>query len=271
MASQHRVQSDMEAKLVFTDTFTGIGTPEGFCFGHGNIVGNGVDGWAPGALFVDTDSSEGSLIYKNTGSITSATWTELTGIVLTDTSNYWAVDTIEAAMAEIGKHFATGTIDIPIILGRTRSGALPEDYLNASRDYGFGPSTQAVAFKSDEIASGDELTQTYSFVVPTDWKVSAGFTVEVLATSDETVGTPTIDLTAYFVGASDVNNDDLNTTSAIEITDHTNPEALTFTCSAIPSKPGAVTLNLLMAGNAATDKFTSVYAVSVYYTRAFLT
>jgi len=43
-------------------------------FGFGTTVGNGVEGWAPGALFIDTDGSAGLQQYVNEGSVTTASW-----------------------------------------------------------------------------------------------------------------------------------------------------------------------------------------------------
>lgn len=57
--------------------------PEGRVFGWGTTVGNGIEGWAPGALFVDTDSSAGT-VYVNSGSKTSASFAAVNGLVETD-------------------------------------------------------------------------------------------------------------------------------------------------------------------------------------------
>ncbi len=52
-------------------------TPNGYLKGWGTTVGNSIQGWAPGAMFQDTDASQGAQVYVNTGSKTSATWTEI--------------------------------------------------------------------------------------------------------------------------------------------------------------------------------------------------
>jgi hypothetical protein len=73
---QHRTQSDLE-QAEFTSTFSGFKTPEGRGFGMGKTVGNGLtSGWAPNALFVHTDGGAAERTYRNTGTKTSATWTE---------------------------------------------------------------------------------------------------------------------------------------------------------------------------------------------------
>lgn len=68
---QHRTQSDLE-QADFTSTFSGFKTPEGLGFGMGTTVGNGIEGWAPGALFVDTDAAAGSQFFVNEGTKTTA-------------------------------------------------------------------------------------------------------------------------------------------------------------------------------------------------------
>ncbi len=87
----HRTWNDLQtADMPSTAQF--FNTPEGYPFGFGTTVGNGVEGWAPNAIFVDTDASQGSAVYTNTGTKTTAVWTEIAdagvagGFVLTDTS-----------------------------------------------------------------------------------------------------------------------------------------------------------------------------------------
>lgn len=70
---QHRTLSDLEqapmgasGQLYNSDT--------GYLLGFGTTAGNGVQGWSPGALFVDTDSNTA---YQNTGTAASATWSPL--------------------------------------------------------------------------------------------------------------------------------------------------------------------------------------------------
>ncbi|MEE9597972.1 MAG: hypothetical protein V3V96_14460 [Acidiferrobacterales bacterium] len=67
-----------ELKLASMATSTSIfKSPEGLVFGWGTTVGNGIEGWAPNAIFIDTDASQGSAVFTNTGSKTTATWTEI--------------------------------------------------------------------------------------------------------------------------------------------------------------------------------------------------
>jgi len=60
--------------------------PEGYVYGWGKTVGNGVQGWAYGALFVHTDGSGGSqTLYVNTNTSTSATWSKYSEAALSGT------------------------------------------------------------------------------------------------------------------------------------------------------------------------------------------
>jgi hypothetical protein len=72
----HNLQAELE-RANFTNSGRMGNTPNGYLWGWGTTVGNGVQGWAPGAKFQDTDASQGSQIYVNTGSKTTATWTEI--------------------------------------------------------------------------------------------------------------------------------------------------------------------------------------------------
>lgn len=56
-------------------------TPEGLTFGAGTTVGGGIEGWAPGALYIDTDAAAGAQRHINDGNATTASWNP--GIKLT--------------------------------------------------------------------------------------------------------------------------------------------------------------------------------------------
>lgn len=68
---QHRTQNDLE-QADFTTSFSGMKSPEGMVFGFGTTVGNGIEGWAPGAVFKHTDGGAGSQFYVNEGTKTTA-------------------------------------------------------------------------------------------------------------------------------------------------------------------------------------------------------
>ncbi len=73
---QHRTQADLE-QSDFKSSASMMTGPEGKVFGYGTTVGNSIEGWAPNAIFIDTDASQGSGVFTNTGSKTTATWTEI--------------------------------------------------------------------------------------------------------------------------------------------------------------------------------------------------
>lgn len=74
--SAHRLYRDLNKARMPTSGQTHW-TPNGFLKGWGTTVGNGIQGWAPSALFQDTDASQGSQVFVNTGTKTTATWTEI--------------------------------------------------------------------------------------------------------------------------------------------------------------------------------------------------
>jgi hypothetical protein len=70
----HNIQNKLQASGAFTTSFSGFKGPEGLCFGFGKTVGNGIEGWAPGALFIDTDSTT---VKYNAGTKTTASWSSI--------------------------------------------------------------------------------------------------------------------------------------------------------------------------------------------------
>jgi hypothetical protein len=56
----------------------------GRIFGWGTTVGNGIEGWAPGAFFIDTDASAGANQWRNDGTKTTASWTAVSGEAFLD-------------------------------------------------------------------------------------------------------------------------------------------------------------------------------------------
>lgn len=71
---QHRMQSLLEGIMIMNPTGRILKTPAGALFGWGTTVGNSLEGWAPGALFIDTDAAAGSQQWINEGSVTTASW-----------------------------------------------------------------------------------------------------------------------------------------------------------------------------------------------------
>lgn len=76
MATEANIETKLE-QASMSSTLSMFNTPEGMTFGAGKTVGNGVQGWAPNALFIHTDgASDMDRLYINTGSKTVATWEE---------------------------------------------------------------------------------------------------------------------------------------------------------------------------------------------------
>lgn len=70
---RHRTQSDLEAAS-FTTSGRMINAPEGYVFGWGTTVGGGLEGWAPGAMYIDTDAAADNHLWLNEGTSSSASW-----------------------------------------------------------------------------------------------------------------------------------------------------------------------------------------------------
>lgn len=72
--SLHNFQDKLE-RAQLSSTVSALKTPEGLLLGAGATVGNGIEGWAPGALFVQTDNAT---LHTNVGSATTASWETVT-------------------------------------------------------------------------------------------------------------------------------------------------------------------------------------------------
>ncbi len=74
----HTLPADLEAAGFPTAANKMFKTDEGWAFGCGTTLPSDADvGWAPGALFVDTNASSGNLS-MNIGTKASATWKQFT-------------------------------------------------------------------------------------------------------------------------------------------------------------------------------------------------
>jgi hypothetical protein len=74
MTAPHNLANDL-AYADFPSAWRMAKTPEGYHLGGGKTVGNGLENWAPNALFIHSDGSGSVRWYKNTGTSTTATWT----------------------------------------------------------------------------------------------------------------------------------------------------------------------------------------------------
>lgn len=67
---------------------------KGWTEGWGTTVGNGVQGWSPGAIFQDLDASSGAQVWVNTGTAATATWKAMPSL---DAANTFAGLIVAAA------------------------------------------------------------------------------------------------------------------------------------------------------------------------------
>lgn len=65
----------------------GAASLQGRMIGWGTVIGLGLQGWAPGAIFFDLDASAGARVLYNAGSTTAASWKTMG---TTDAANTWA-------------------------------------------------------------------------------------------------------------------------------------------------------------------------------------
>lgn len=73
-------QGQLPHVLHTTDFPTGgqvFKAPEGYTFGWGKTIGNGLEGWAPGATFVHTDGAINRTRYRNAGTKATANWIDM--------------------------------------------------------------------------------------------------------------------------------------------------------------------------------------------------
>jgi hypothetical protein len=77
MTTEHDLPAAVRSAR-FPTSHRAFWTPKGFVLGWGTTVGGSYTAdWAPGAIYVDTDAAQGAQVYLNTGSKTTATWTEI--------------------------------------------------------------------------------------------------------------------------------------------------------------------------------------------------
>lgn len=60
----------------------------GVLLGYGTTVGNSIQGWAKGALFLDVDAATGAQFWINVGTSATASWKGITSL---DAANTWAL------------------------------------------------------------------------------------------------------------------------------------------------------------------------------------
>ena len=76
MGSMQQLEYSLQTHI-FKSGIQIFNSPEGYMLGWGTTVGGGFEGWAPNAIFIDTNAAQGAGVFTNTGTKTSATWTEI--------------------------------------------------------------------------------------------------------------------------------------------------------------------------------------------------
>ena len=104
--SMHSLQHKLE-NADFTGTFRGFFVPgSGYYLGWGATVGNSVENWAKGALFIDTDASTGAQFWINTGTSSAASFKAISSL---DAANTWAAAQTFSAAATFSAGFTSTT------------------------------------------------------------------------------------------------------------------------------------------------------------------
>jgi hypothetical protein len=115
--SQHRLYNDLtNAHMPDSGNVFYIPSTSGRLFGWGTSVPSAEAGWTPGAIFIDTDSTER---YKNTGTATSCTFTACTDAL--DAAGYLplAGGSMTGALNFSGAVVGTGTAGSLLTTGTT--------------------------------------------------------------------------------------------------------------------------------------------------------
>lgn len=74
----------------------GAAATQGRLLGWGTTVGNGIQGWAKGALFFDLDAAAGARLWTNDGTVGTASWVAVPNV---NVANTWAAAQTFSALA----------------------------------------------------------------------------------------------------------------------------------------------------------------------------
>lgn len=210
-AARHEAHMDPSGQV---DYIPGVGYTRGW----GATVGNGVEGWAPSAIFQDTDASAGAQLYVNTGTSTTATWTLMTanaassyndGVTITFGTGldftFSVVDAGTAYMYILPKTTNTGEL-------RFGNGTLDMDmrwYADTTARFVFWDETAAlVTYEQVDLHLGDTDFLEFGDAVGGDFAINFdGSNLEILPKVDDTgafhIGDGTFDCDfKVFMGAT---------------------------------------------------------------------
>lgn len=223
----------------------------GFVHGWGTTVGNGVQGWAPGAIFIDTNAASPQSVWVNTGSKTAATWASISP--QSGTAGFLNLD------------INSFTLESGVALAVFSDGA--------SATPGYSATAEGIGIRWNNHATPTPI-QT-SFPYPPDLDPANDVVLHVLAyktgatvgdavtwtcTAFENVAEALFDADADFGGASSAMTGDAATKTVQE-------ETLTLAAANITGSPGSVALTIQPTdGTLGTDDVT-ILSVWLEYTK----
>lgn len=261
------IQDKLE-RADFTSTVNAVKTPEGLVFGAGKTVGNGVEGWSPGAIFIHTDGSTAARVYRNEGTKTSASFVELASMEIADAGSLITATTIEGALQEAFQHIQTAQAQVTIPLGCfTEEDGTALTTFSAGATPGYQQlSNKEVVLAWDGNASPGAAACT--ICMPQDLDDSANVVVHYLAKMAGATDTPVVAMEAYFNAAdTDCAGTDDEVDGGTTLTEYT----MTIAAADVPASPSALTIVWTpTAGQMGTDEL-HVYGVWIEYTRKTLT
>lgn len=181
----HNIQYIME-NIDFTTDGRLFETPEGFVFGWGTTVGNGVEGWSPGAIFIDTNAAEYSLIFRNVGTKALANFDVLGEnageISVVDSNSNMVGVTAEAVLDEHAVHIqsAQAFLSLPIGGWTEQDGTALIDFADgASTTPGWSAGDETFGIRWNNASAPDPITT--SVPIPPDLDASSDVIVHILA------------------------------------------------------------------------------------------
>lgn len=253
--SMHNIPDKLKRGL-FTATMEAFSGPAGWSFGHGTTVGNGVEGWAPGALFVHTDGAKGSFVYVNEGSVTSASWVALSSGV--------------TAQAFLGIPLAgfrqAASDDIPDMTDTPAT----DDQYGGLLHKGSQPILEATNGDTDgalrlNFANNTSYAITAQVPLPPDVNLAADLVLHLRAAMAGATDTPVVNMDSYF------NEGDTKVSDAVAAITGTAFAEYLGTIAAADIPAGAQTLTMELTPAAHTTDSLYVTAAWLEYTRLALT
>ncbi len=243
MTAPHNLANDLATADFPTSGRMGK-TPEGYVFGWGTTVGNDVEDWAPGALFVDTDGSGQTLVFKNIGTAATA--------------DFQPISNNQTSVAQIM---------IPLGLLTLEDGTALTKFSNGDNAT---PGFQQVSNKEIILRWNNHATPTkvgFSVKIPEELDDAEDVQIGVLVKLSGSTDTPVLEFESYFdVGDTDCAGTDPEITAGTTLTEELN------TIDAADVPPGSAVSGALTvlfgpkAGELGTDDVL-VYGIVVQYTR----